>query len=339
MRTFLFLFAFAFALTCIPSDTIAGGLPSAPIWLRQTGITYDTANNVYSVIIEFQHGKYNSHDERASAFNIYRSMVGLTDKDEEFDLVGTVSGDNAKPEAVTFTDVNVKRGVYWYFVKPMGMGVIGERSEKAMIVAPGSYCVNMSSPQLSFTSFPSMVAIPGTKYSYEAYAQHRSLRAQGFVRYELIEGPNGLTVDSKSGLVEWNTPADANGNYFVKVRTYSEDSKTAEAFQEWYIRFGNSDEIKTAIVSGVQEDAVTKAFLMPNPAENVLSLQCESKTTSNATLSIINSVGAEVMHSGINLNVGQNVISVNVEGLPTGSYIVRVDNGYGRSVFALTIMR
>lgn len=339
MRTFLFLFAFAFVLTCIPSDTFAGGLPPTPIWLRQTGITYDTANNVYSITIEFQHGKLNNHDVRATAFNVYRSLVGLTDKDEEFDLVGTISGDNAKPEAVSFTDFTVKRGVYWYFVKPMGMGLVGERSEKAMIVAPGSYCVNMSSPQLSFTSFPSMVAIPGAKYSYEAYAQHRSLRVQGMVRYELVEGPQGLTVNDKSGFVEWNTPADASGNYFVKVRSYSEDSKTAEAFQEWYIRFGNSEEIKTAIVSGVQEEAVTQARLMPNPAENTVVLQCESKTTSDATLRIINSVGAEVMNSGINLNVGHNVLNVNVEGLPTGSYVVRIDNGYGRSVFALTIIR
>jgi len=336
MKSFLFLFAFAFAMASM--NGIAG-LPPAPIWLRQTGIAYDTVNKIYSVTITFQHGSSDSHESRATGFTVHRSLVGLTDKDEEFELVATILGDDAKPESITYTDNKVKGGVYFYFVRPMGGGALGLRSEKTMVVAPGSYCINMDTPQLTFTSFPNMVSIPGQSYSYELYAQHRSLRVQGFVRYELLEGPEGMTVDNKSGRVEWKTPADASGNYFVKVRSYSEDSKTAEAFQEWYIRFGNAQEVKAAIASNVPEDLVTNTLLMPNPAANNVTVQCNSSHEGIATMSIINSVGMEVFKNTVSLSYGSNSLQCNVSTLSSGTYLLRIGNGVALSTFPLTIVR
>lgn len=338
MKSFLFLLVFSFALACMPKESMAG-LPPAPIWLRQTGIAYDTVNNIYSVTITFQHGVANSHESRATGFTVHRSLVGLTDKDEEFELVATILGDDAKPESITYTDNTVKRGVYFYFVRPMGGGALGMRSERTMVVAPGSYCVNMSAPQLTFTSFPRMVSIPGENYTYELYAQHRSLRVQGMVRYELLEGPEGMTVDNKSGRVEWKTPADAAGSYFVKVRSYSEDSKTAEAFQEWYIRFGNEDEVQTAIASSIHEELVMNALLMPNPATNNATIQCESKYESIATMSIFNTIGTEVLRNSVILSAGNNTLPFSVETLSAGSYIVKIENGTAISTFPLTVIR
>ncbi len=124
-----------------------------------------------------------------------------------------------------------------------------------------------------------------------------------------------------------------------KVRSYSEDSKTAEAFQEWYIRFGNAQEVKAAIASNVPEDLVTNTLLMPNPAANNVTVQCNSSHEGIATMSIINSVGMEVFKNTVSLSYGSNSLQCDVSTLSSGTYLLRIGNGVALSTFPLTIVR
>jgi hypothetical protein len=337
MKKLVQLFALAILL-CIGQVMMAQMPgPSAPLWLRYTGISYDTATKIYSVQLEWEHGYHDNFVPKAVGFQVYRALVGTNLPDNKFDLVGSVSGDEAAKTTVSFTDANVPGGVYEYFVRGIGNGMIGQRSSKIMVIAPGSYCVNMSDPVLNFQSFPPTVAVPGQTYTYQAYAQHRSLRVQGWVRYQLIQAPEGMTIDEVKGIVTWPIPVDAKGVHIIKVRSWSLEDASAETFQEWSLRLGETFEVKALL--SVKEDAVKNSVLSPNPASDLLTLQCESANSGMASITLTDMLGNPAFSTQYMLTQGTNTVQLPVSTISTGAYMLNVRNQAGLSVYPVQIIR
>ena len=72
--------------------------------------------------------------------------------------------------------------------------------------------------------------------------------------------------------------------------------------------------------------------IFPNPASSKSALILNaSSELSLATVSIVNSLGAEVMSKPTNLNVGKNAIPLSIEGLSEGLYFVSITSN-GKSI-------
>ncbi|MFM6156165.1 MAG: putative Ig domain-containing protein, partial [Sphaerospermopsis kisseleviana] len=70
----------------------------------------------------------------------------------------------------------------------------------------------------NITSTPGFVANVGSAYQYQVEAKDPDGQT---LRYQLLESPQGMTIDAASGLLSWTTPV--NGNYQVVVAVFDPD--------------------------------------------------------------------------------------------------------------------
>lgn len=317
------------------SEILQAQQPSSPIWFYQKGGSYDSTTKEYTMIIQWKNGKVDSEHPKAEYYEVYRSMLGHWDDVEDFDLVGTISDEESDDGFYLYHDKVEKLAGYEIYVVPYANGQKGERSPVIRAFAPGSYCVSMDAEIVDFISFPETIAIPGEMYEYEAFARHRSPRVQGMVRYQLEEGPEGMTLDNKKGIMQWDVPSDAEGQYYVKIKATSDEDDNAESIQEWYIRIANEDEIED-LYSLVFETGIDESLLVyPNPAIDNINMNYEAKSN-RIELEIIDIDGNIVYNNKMNVGIGFNSIDLSVSELSTGSYILRIiDNNeisYGKII-------
>ena len=297
--------------------------PSAALWLQQTDSKYDSTTKIYTIILEWENGLIDDEHPEPDGYNVYRSMVGHNEDPEDFEMVGTVTKDDMTDGVYQFSNETEQIAVYYYYVRGYKNDTGGEMSPMIMAFALGRYCVNLNAPIIDFASFPGSIAIPGEKYEYEAYAKHRSPRVQGFVRYALLEGPEGMTIDEKSGLLEWNVPQDADGDYYVKIRATSEEDERAESIQEWYIRTASDEEIES-LVSSVNEISFDNSLLVyPSPANETLNFNFNAESA-EIRVELISGSGAVVLNKIINVLPGTNSISIPVNNYTAGAYFLRI---------------
>lgn len=324
----LILIAIIFALF---SSELYSNTPSAPIWLHYTGVEHDTINEVYSVDLTWRNGEVTMDNPLPESYNIYRVLFGHSD--DKFQLVGTHLHQN-DVELQNFTDENIKDGaVYLYYVTAINNGNESGESKRMMAVVPGSYCVNLKAEIIDFESNPSTIGTPGNTYEYSAYAKHRSLRVQGLVRYELDEGPEGMEIDNETGLLTWNIPNDAEGEYYVKIKATSEDDKDALSEQEWYIRIASQAEI--IVMSSVKE-AVKEFKAYPLPAVTNLNVEFNSEYYFN-NIELFDIQGNLVYSTRLNSNIGQNSFDINISNLSNGAYTLKISNDLGISTKKVVI--
>lgn len=297
--------------------------PSSPIWFMQEGGSYDSTTKEYTMIIQWKNGVVDQEHPRAEYYEVYRSMLGHWDDVEDFDLVGTIYDEESDDGFYLYHDKVEKLAGYEIYVVPYANGQKGERSPVIRAFAPGSYCVNMNGEIVDFTSFPETIAIPGESYVYEAYARHRSARVQGMVRYHLLEGPEGMTIDNKKGIMQWDVPTDASDQYYVKIKATSDEDDRAESIQEWYIRIANQDEIND-LNSFVFDNYIDQSLIIyPNPAKDNIYLNYHAASNS-LQVDFINMEGEIIKSEMMNVNPGNTMLDLQTSELMTGSYLLRI---------------
>jgi len=301
--------------------------PSKAIWFTQVGHSYDSTTQVYTIKLHWKNGTVDTEHPRAEHYKVYRSMIGHNVEIENFDLVGTISDEESVDDEYTFLDeVKIHAG-YFYYVVGYCNDEPGEMTPVIQAFSFGSYCVNTSGEIVDFKSFPETIAIPGELYQYEAFAKHRSLRVQGWVRYHLVEGPEGMTVGNLSGMVEWNVPSDADGQYYVKIKATSDEDPRAESIQEWYIRTAIQEEIDDYFASSVYEISNQPNLLVyPNPSKDQISLNYKANSN-KIDIELIDVVGNSVFNRTLDVITGDNTISISTTEINTGSYILRINDG------------
>jgi hypothetical protein len=76
----------------------------------------------------------------------------------------------------------------------------------------------------------------------------------------------------------------------------------------------------------------------PNPSSSKTSIDITvSQDVAGTTLSVFNSLGAQVMNKEVALHKGKNTVSVDTENLESGIYFVRIVNGESRITKKITI--
>jgi hypothetical protein len=92
---------------------------------------------------------------------------------------------------------------------------------------------------------------------------------------------------------------------------------------------------------GVKENAALFAnagSFYPNPSSSKTSADITvAQDVSGTTLSVFNSLGAQVLSKEVTLHKGKNTVSIDTENLESGIYFVRIVNGESRITKKITI--
>ncbi len=85
------------------------------------------------------------------------------------------------------------------------------------------------------TSSPS--GFTGERFRYTVKAEDPD--GDRNLRFHLVKGPDGMSIDNLSGLVTWNPQSDQDGNHRVEITV--EDQKGGEDHQNFELTLGTSD--------------------------------------------------------------------------------------------------
>lgn len=74
-------------------------------------------------------------------------------------------------------------------------------------------------------------------------------------------------------------------------------------------------------------DATLGMDLFPNPAKDILNVRFASDVDGAVTITVVDLAGRVVESRQHTANVGVTIVPVDVQGLPSGAYAVKVSNG------------
>lgn len=330
MKNFNIKFALATSIICFffANSLLAELMP--PSWLMQTNTQRDykiteqgDTIEVFSPVLEWDNG-FKDNQTDSIGYYVFRAMYGPNQTEDDFKLVGIVDAKGNTGSKITYIDDPVYGGAFSYYVIAFQQGLTSEKSRTIIAFAPGSYCVNLNAEIIDFITFPKTVAAPGELYEYESFAKHRSFRVQGWVEYELVEGPEGLSID-KNGLVTWQIPTDASGEYYVKIRATSSEDSRAESIQEWYISIALPFELGTP-ASVLNYSDVNRFNVYPTPTSENINFNIEAKN-SNIQIEVLDISGNILISETKNINPGTQTLDLTTSNLYTGTYILRIIDG------------
>ncbi|TAL68059.1 MAG: T9SS type A sorting domain-containing protein [Bacteroidetes bacterium] len=100
-----------------------------------------------------------------------------------------------------------------------------------------------------FMTYPDYIGFLNEKYTYKAEAVSMMGKE---MRYKLDDGPQGMTIDNTTGLLEW-TPTE-KGEFSVSITAYAVDNEEVNANQMWTIYVVDSLEKPCAYINGTVKD-------------------------------------------------------------------------------------
>jgi len=174
-------------------------------------------------------------EDLPQAYNIYQAS-GQTEDVTKFDKVGSVAVDPKTPpreNIYTFSVKNLKAGVYTFFVKGVWGKDEGPRTRVKVVVIDGKV-----EAKIWFVSKPVTTGKVGVGYEYAAKAESG---LDGRIRYGLVNGPDGMTVNAETGAVIWKEPRA--GRYEITIKAYIEINGVIEmAKQSFVLEIGKTEE-------------------------------------------------------------------------------------------------
>jgi hypothetical protein len=92
--------------------------------------------------------------------------------------------------------------------------------------------------------------------------------------------------------------------------------------------------------AGISEESVFSNFkTYPNPASNDLTVDFETQNSSAVTISLVNSVGQLVYSNDLGIISGKKSTKINVSGLESGMYFVKVKTDNGEKVSRISVAK
>ncbi|HQQ94700.1 MAG TPA: T9SS type A sorting domain-containing protein [Bacteroidia bacterium] len=94
------------------------------------------------------------------------------------------------------------------------------------------------------------------------------------------------------------------------------------------------------VIDGVQESNLSnidRTVIFPNPAKNSAVLSLHANEKANVNIGIYNLVGQEIKAMSVQANLGENNISLDLQGLNAGIYMVKISSGNASSTKKLII--
>ncbi|MBL7997417.1 MAG: T9SS type A sorting domain-containing protein [Candidatus Kapabacteria bacterium] len=169
-----------------------------------------------------------------TSYNVYRSTK-QSENMADYTLIATVSVPVRYP-LYSHIDSSLAKGVYFYFIKGVIGSTEGSRTPIKSVSIPTNSGGNEST--FKFVTSPNQSAKAGSSYRYEARATHPDQTKSSLIRYELFSGPQGMTVNSTTGLVSWDVPANFTTAVTVKIKAFI-DGTSEVIYQSWTIKPNN----------------------------------------------------------------------------------------------------
>lgn len=148
--------------------------------------------------------------------------------------------------------------------------------------------------------------------------------------YTLVRGPEGMTIDPKSGRIHWMP--EAPGLYSVAVGAEIPELDESDQ-QAWRVTV-------SASVSSVADRgaAAVPASVYPNPNAGRATLRFAS-TGGERTISLIDSRGAEVWSATVRTTSGMNTVALDLDDKAPGAYVAIVRGGEESTTLPLQLVR
>lgn len=238
------------ASVAMVSMAVWAGTPTKPREFSATG-AYTDVDGQYKAILQWlpSESEWGSTSNRPVGYYVYRA-TGETEDLSQFARIGTVPADTVyRRQVYTYTDQPLNAGTYSYYVTAYNSDGESPRSNIRVVSVPPNTPPNN---YLRFVTEPPRHGQVGVEYRYQARAESS---IQGIaIRYQLVSGPDGMTIDERTGLVTW-TPQRA-GTYRVAIKAMIEiQGQALSIVQEWTIEVGGENEHDDCIlVEGIVTD-------------------------------------------------------------------------------------
>ena len=157
-------------------------------------------------------------DEPPTAYHVYQA-VGQTEDETKFDKIARIVVDPAKPpreNVYTHLVKELKPGVYTFFVRAVWGDNEGPRTPIKIVVIE-----QKAENKIWFVSSPVKSGKVGQAYEYKAKAE---ASVDGAIRYSIVSGPEGMTINAETGVITWLEPRA--GRYEITIKASIEGGGT-----------------------------------------------------------------------------------------------------------------
>ena len=148
------------------------------------------------------------------SYNVYQASKETEDL-TKFTKIGSVVVDPAKPPRENFYTYNVENlaaGTYTFFVR-----AVWGNEESARTMIKVVTIKDKSEKKVIIVSVPLKNGSAGKRYTYPVRAE---TNAGTKIRYGIVNGPEGMTIDQETGLIVWESPRA--GRYEIKIKAWVE---------------------------------------------------------------------------------------------------------------------
>lgn len=167
---------------------------------------------------------------------------------------------------------------------------------------------NLNEPP-AFTSAPVTTAIWGRPYLYEATVSDPD--AGDAIRYELENAPDGMEIQSASGVIFWNATTEQLGSYEITVK--ATDAAGLVAYQNFTLTINENSDLNRAPHFTGQTDLFMETG-------NILFDQVGALDPDGDTISYYLLEGP----AGMELHISGNLVWMDSQFMPLGSYPFKV---------------
>ncbi len=188
----------------------------------------------FNVYLKWYYSAYDDSSKKAVGYHIYMAN-GQTEDESQFQLVATVvDGDSAGWFYKTIGQLSA--GTYTFYIKAYNNS--GESNRTGIKVF--TLTVKNTETALRFTTTPGKTVNRGGTYHYESHVVCSDSSKNSHIRYKIINGPDGMTIDSITGEITWTAP-NTDKVVEVKIMAYLDNDDSVKVYQSWTITVGEGN--------------------------------------------------------------------------------------------------
>lgn len=302
-----------------------GGSDWAPgtltLRIQNNGTTNITQLAVsYNIYIRNDQARSNSFNFSHSSDNITYTLVGALDyiSPAASDALGWVIVGTAPSRSTTITGLNITPGSY-YYIRWSGADVAGSGSRDEFglddIGITATFDITLPVNFVSFSGYREgsrnlLRWTTATESNNRGFEVQRSTdginySAIGFVN---TQASGGNSTDQLSYTFIDHAPAGLKQYYRLKQEDWSGTGKLSNI----------------VLIRGSKPSSLSVEAIFPNPARSNVNLLLAAPVSDQVTIVLNDALGRTVMQRVVRLEPGSNTIPLDVSGLQSGSYFVRM---------------
>jgi hypothetical protein len=173
---------------------------------------------------------------RLQGFRVYRAP-GATTNLADFDLIATVT-EPLQGNWYRYIIEGMSAGTYSFYVRAFATGDVQSSPsaiKKVVLTLNGG-----GGDAFRIVTTPGTTVAVGGSYRYEARAEHTDSNARSHIRYRIVSGPSGMSINAETGVITWTAPSSSTV-VEVKIAAYLDNDSTKVVYQSWSIKVGDGN--------------------------------------------------------------------------------------------------